>query len=120
MKRNETDWTVPPGDTLTELLHERGMSQRDGARACDWPTMSFHRVCVGTARITAALAVRLERAFGTPAEFWMARQVGHDLHIERQRHDDTRYDGSGDGSSSDGSIAAGLALGPSCPQEQTR
>ena len=28
----DTDWAVPPGETLLELLEERGMSQRDLAR----------------------------------------------------------------------------------------
>lgn len=110
MKRNETDWTVPPGETLTEMLAELGMSQRQGAVACRWPSASFHRVCAGTARITPALAVRLERAFGGTADFWMARQVAHDLHIEREKHDDTRYDGSE--GMSDQSMSAMLRQGP--------
>ena len=36
-------------------------------------------ICDGQAPITADMAVRLEQAFGSTAEFWLRRQAAHDL-----------------------------------------
>lgn len=79
------DWRNHPGETLRDVLAERGISQTYLAWAMDYTLKHVNRVIQGSASITATFAVRLENALGQPsAEFWMQRQVTYDLHAARE------------------------------------
>lgn len=79
------DWTVLPGETLRDLLEERGMTQTALARATGYTTKHVNFVVNGRASITADFALALEGALGTSAAFWMNLQSGYDLDIARGR-----------------------------------
>lgn len=64
------DYAVSPGDTLTEVLAERGMSQADLARRTGLSTKHVNQIIVGAASITAETALRLEKVTGVSARFW--------------------------------------------------
>jgi addiction module HigA family antidote len=68
------------GEVLREeFLRPMGLSARKLARRMGVPANRITQIAAGQRRITAATAVRLERALGASAEFWMRLQVGCDL-----------------------------------------
>ena len=81
----ETDYAVPPGETLQELLEERGMSQRDLARRAGLSPKHVNKLLHGLVPLSADVAVRLERVTGTPARFWNQREANYRSDLERIR-----------------------------------
>jgi HTH-type transcriptional regulator/antitoxin HigA len=81
----ETDWTVAPGETLLELLEERGMSQRDLARRTGLSPKHVNKLLHGLVPLSADVAVRLERVTRVPANFWNRLEAGYRSDLERIR-----------------------------------
>lgn len=75
----------PPGDTLTELLEERGWSQAELARRMGRPSNAISEIALGDKEITEDTALELERVLGTPAQFWLARESRYRESLARQR-----------------------------------
>ncbi|QTD45222.1 helix-turn-helix domain-containing protein [Ottowia testudinis] len=75
----------PPGDTLTELLEERGWSQAELARRMGRPSNAISEITLGEKEITEHTALELERVLGTPAQFWLARESRYRESLARQR-----------------------------------
>jgi plasmid maintenance system antidote protein VapI len=73
----EPDWTVPPGETLLELMAERDMSDVDLARKMLEPVEVVHRLITGEQRITESIALDLEEVFGVKYDFWIALERRH-------------------------------------------
>lgn len=71
---------VHPGEVLDqEFLQPMRLSQNALARAIGVPPRRVNEIVLGKRSITADTALRLARAFGTSAEFWMNLQASHDL-----------------------------------------
>jgi HTH-type transcriptional regulator/antitoxin HigA len=68
----------PPGDTIADLLDERGMSQAELARRLGTAPKVVNEIIRGKAPVSAAMAVDLERVLGAPATFWTTRQAQFD------------------------------------------
>lgn len=81
----DTDYAVPPGETLRELLDERGLTQRDLARRAELSPKHVNRLLQGLVPLSADVAQRLERVTGTPARFWNAREAEYRSDLERLR-----------------------------------
>ena len=64
------DYAVPPGETLQEVLENRGMSLAELAEKTGRSEMTISDVVMGEARITPDFALQLERDLGIPAGFW--------------------------------------------------
>lgn len=62
-----------------DFVRPMGISARELARRMKVPPNRVTGLMEGRRRITADTAVRLARAFGTSAEFWMNLQVAEDL-----------------------------------------
>lgn len=81
----DTDYAVPPGETVRELLEERGMSQRELARRTGLSPKHVNKLLHGLVPLSADVAVRLERVTGTPAHFWNRREANYRSDLERIR-----------------------------------
>jgi HTH-type transcriptional regulator / antitoxin HigA len=81
----DTDYAVPPGETLRELLDERGLSQRDLARRADLSPKHVNRLLQGLVPLSADIAQRLELVIGVPARIWNAREAEYRSDLERLR-----------------------------------
>ena len=81
----EKDWALPPGETLLELLEERGMSQRDLARRTGLSPKHVNKLLHGLVPLSADVAVRLEHVTGLPANFWNRREANYRSDLERIR-----------------------------------
>lgn len=81
----DTDYAVPPGETLRELLEEQGLNQRDLARRADLSPKHVNRLLQGLVPLSADVAVRLERVTGTPARIWNRLEADYRSDLERIR-----------------------------------
>ena len=81
----DTDYAVPPGETLRELLEEQGLSQRDLARRADLSPKHVNKLLQGLVPLSADVAVRLERVTGTPARIWNRLEADYRSDLERIR-----------------------------------
>ena len=80
MSNPKTLPNIHPGEVLDgEFLRPMGLSQNALARAMDVPPRRINEIVLGKRAVTADTALRLARAFGTSAEFWMNLQASYDL-----------------------------------------
>ena len=68
------DYFSIPGETLKEILSERKISSSDLARQTAIPLKTLKEIFLGINSITPEIALKLEKAIGTPANFWIARE----------------------------------------------
>jgi HTH-type transcriptional regulator/antitoxin HigA len=83
------DVVSPPGETLLEMLEERGMSQADLAERTGRPKKTINEIIKGKATITPATALQLERVLGAPASFWNGREQHYRENLARQAERDS-------------------------------
>lgn len=65
------DWLSTPGDTIADLLQERGWSQADLATRTGFTKKHVYLMLQGKAPISEDTALKLERVLGSSARFWM-------------------------------------------------
>ncbi|MFH1329318.1 MAG: HigA family addiction module antitoxin [Actinomycetota bacterium] len=65
------DYAVPPGETLLEVLEDRGLTQAELARRAGLSLKHVNLVAQGRVPISTEVALRLERVTGVPAAMWM-------------------------------------------------
>ena len=87
MTRIENDTTPPaPGQVLREkLLDGLGLKQADLARAIGVSRPRLNMMLKDRCRISAAVALRIEKVFGISPQFWFRLRAEFDLFEERQR-----------------------------------
>ena len=66
---------IHPGVTLSSVLRERGISQARLARATGLPPSRICELVHCRRGITAGMALRLGRALGPSAQFWLDLQT---------------------------------------------
>ena len=81
--RYDPDLVLPPGDTLMEVLQERGMTQAELATRTGLSTKHINQIVKGRAPITADTALLLERATGVAARVWSNLEVAYREHTSR-------------------------------------
>jgi addiction module HigA family antidote len=75
---------VPPGEILSEeFLVPLGISQNRLARDIDVNPARVNDIVHGRSAITASIALRLAKYFGTSPEVWMNLQSGYELRKAR-------------------------------------
>lgn len=70
--------TFPVGEFIDDERRARGWSHADLAEALGIPVRGVHELIDGRGRVTANIAERLGRAFGTSAQYWSIMQKTHD------------------------------------------
>jgi HTH-type transcriptional regulator / antitoxin HigA len=68
------DWVSPPGETITDVLRARGVTEADLAHQLGLATADVQRLIEGRQKITTALAEKLAAILGGSARFWLARE----------------------------------------------
>jgi len=66
---------TPPGDTLGDLLEERGIRQTELATRMGVTPKFVNELIAGKATITPTTALSLEKALDVSADFWLARDA---------------------------------------------
>jgi addiction module HigA family antidote len=67
------------GDIIRDCLDELGVNVTDGAKALGVTRAALSRVLNRKAGVSAEMAVRLEKAIGSRASFWLRLQLNYDL-----------------------------------------
>lgn len=75
---------VHPGLTIAEELEARGLSANALALKMRVPANRITEIINGRRGISAETALRLGRAFGNGADFWMNLQSQHDLAVAKR------------------------------------
>ena len=75
--RFEPNWVSPPGDTILDLLEERGWSQAEFAQRTGYTSKHVSLLINGKASIAEDAAFRLEKVLGGTANFWLLREAGY-------------------------------------------
>lgn len=76
---------TPPGNTLSDLLEERGMTQSELAERTGRPLKTINEIIKGKAAITPETAIQLERVLGADAEFWNQREANYRAYLARAK-----------------------------------
>jgi addiction module HigA family antidote len=74
---------TPPGDTLNDLLEERGLKQTELATRMDVSAKFVNELIAGKASISPATALALEKSLDVPADFWLARDARYQEALAR-------------------------------------
>jgi len=69
------DWISPPGETILDVLEERGWSQADLAALMDYTPKHISLLLKGEASITEETAMLLKQVLGSTAGFWLEREA---------------------------------------------
>ncbi len=69
-----------PGTTVRQdCLEKNGLSVTDAARVLGVDRQTLSNLLNARSGISPEMAIRLEKAFGTPARDWLMRQLDHEL-----------------------------------------
>jgi len=69
------DWISVPGETILDLIEEKGWSQAEFAKRIAYTTKHVSLLINGKAPITEDTALKLEHVLGSTARFWLNREV---------------------------------------------
>jgi len=73
---------IHPGEILREeFLGPLGMSAGKLAKVCDVPRTRIERLANEEIGVSADTALRLGKAFGTTAQFWLNLQNAYDIRV---------------------------------------
>src|SRR3990172_6402112 len=86
------NYASPPGDTITEILDVRGMSQAELALRIGMAAKTVNEIVKGKAPITPETAIKLEHVLGVPASFWNTREQQYREKLARLEDEDRRAD----------------------------
>ena len=78
-----------PGTTVRQdCLEKNGLSVTDAARILGVDRQTLSNLLNARSGISPEMAVRLEKAFGTPAREWLIRQLDYELAEVMRRADE--------------------------------
>lgn len=87
----EPDWASAPGETVGDILRERGLSASELADRLEKPVEQIEALLEGRTSFTIELARRLEEVLGGSVEFWMARDYQYREDVARLRSDEENW-----------------------------
>src|SRR5437763_564091 len=85
------DWSSAPGDTISDILRERRLSEQEFAQQIGHTPKDVQDLLQGRAAITLAVARRLEQVLGASIEFWMSRDFQYRQDIARLNATDEEW-----------------------------
>ena len=83
---------IHPGEHLAEILEELGISQYRLAKTIGVAPRRINEIVHGRRSVTADTALRIGRALGMTAEFWLNLQSMYDLDVARSSIDTARIE----------------------------
>ncbi len=75
------DLIIHPGETIADLLEERGMTQQELAARTGVTSAFISKVINGKKGISGNFAYALECAFGVPKTFWLNLQANYEAEM---------------------------------------
>ena len=80
-----SDLAIPPGETLSDEIAARGMSQTELAARLGRPVQVVDEIMHGKKAITNQFAIGLEKVLGIPAAFWVNLEQNYRMTKARLR-----------------------------------
>lgn len=77
------DWVSPPGETIQDLMEERGWTQAELAERLGYSVKHVSQLVNGKVPLSEEAAMRLERVLGSTASFWLTREAKFREHSAR-------------------------------------
>ena len=77
------DWVSPPGDTILDLIEERGWTQADLAARLGFSHKHVNQLVKGKVPLTEEAALRLGQVLSTSAGFWLSREARYRARVVR-------------------------------------
>ena len=77
------DWASPPGDSILDIVEERGWTQSELAQRLGYTEKHVSQLINGKVSLSVDAALRLERVLGSTADFWLAREANYQRHKAR-------------------------------------
>lgn len=81
--KSKTPILILPGETLIDLLEEKGMTQAELAERMGRPLKTINEIIKGKTSITPETAIQLEGVFSVPASFWMNLESNYQVALVR-------------------------------------
>ena len=78
------DWVSPPGETIADLLEERGWTQSELAKRTGFSRKHVNDLVKGRAPMSTDAALRLERVIGGSVRFWLTRDAHYQEAVRRR------------------------------------
>lgn len=78
------DWIAAPGDTIADLLEERGWNQVELAQRTGYSAKHVNQLLKGEAAITQETAIKLEKVLGSTARFWLGLEAQYREQLARK------------------------------------
>lgn len=76
--RNTFEWLIHPGETISDILEERNLTQKELAQRAGVSETFLSDVIHGKKDISKELAMGLECALDVPRSFWLNLQANYD------------------------------------------
>ena len=83
---------IHPGEHLSEIMEELGITQYRLAKAAGVPPVRIHDIVHCRRSITADTALRIGHALGMSPEYWLNLQRMYDLDLARASTDTTKLE----------------------------
>jgi HTH-type transcriptional regulator/antitoxin HigA len=80
---------VAPGRIIRRELEARGWTQKNLAKIVGRPEQTISNIISGRKRITPETALQLAEAFGTSPELWINLETQYQLHLARDKYEET-------------------------------
>lgn len=78
------DWFATPGDTVADLLAERGWTQVELALRMGYSPKHINQLLKGEAAITQDTAIKLEKVLGSTTRFWLGLEAQYREQLARK------------------------------------
>ena len=76
--RSAFEWLIHPGETISDILEERNLTQKELAQRAGVSEIFLSEVIHGKKNISKELAMGLECALEVPSSFWLNLQANYD------------------------------------------
>ncbi len=70
-----SDWVSPPGDTILDLVEERGWTEADLAERLGYSRKHVNQLVRGKTSLSEDAALRLHLVLGGSVGFWLTREA---------------------------------------------
>ena len=78
------DWVSPPGDTILDLLEERGWTQQHLADRLGYSLKHVNQLIKAKVPLTEDAAIRLQNVLGASVGFWLTREAQYRERVATQ------------------------------------
>ena len=83
-EQRSSAWISPPGETIEDLLEERGWTKAELAERLGCTPKHVNELLKGRATINATMAAALSRVLGSTPEFWLEREARYRAALENK------------------------------------